>query len=947
MSDNMPYSPTPAPQSKIAVIGAGAAGLAAAWLLSRANYAVSLFEAESRPGGHAHTIDLPIPNTNTTIPVDVGFIVYNSTTYPDLVSLFEMLGVEEENSTMSFAASVNLPNGTLFEWGSDSLATLFADRSNLYNTAMYVMLYDMRRFNTAVHHFVHCLNNQPDFAQRNISLAQFLEAGNYSTAFIRSYLVPMISAVWSASFNAALLFPARSLFHFFVNHGLAQVFARPQWRTPALRSRDYVEKLLKNFEANGGHVHLNAPITAVHRAQDHVTLYADAYKPMHFDQVVFATHPPTTLKLLADQATDFEKSILGAFQYSKNTAFIHTDQRMMPTNKAVWSAWNFIGRTPSPSSTDDHKPPPNPDDTPVCVSYWLNKLQNLHKFPAPVPDLFLTLNPITPIDPDKKLAELTFHHPQFTEEAVNAQSLLQSVIQGQNRTWFCGSYARYGFHEDAIMMGLDVAERLSEYTNLRPWRSKHALAINDHTQLYQAPYSTLRTPFFALLGTLFILSTVVYRLQQGLGKIAKRMSDSDPVVVVSAGDGRLHRFGPPRRRRRSRSTGSMGRSDDLSNSSLHVEPQTARVTVKNARVLVRIAESLRRGYELAPTAAAAFAAGELDCPTPEDLTVVLRALFIADGLDLDPSKARKGRAKFAESLLSTIMGGVKKIKLLPTQTRLPELTTCISNVVYPAWWLRSNVDEDEYSTSDTEQGTPATDLRHPANTLEFLGDLSERTVSLLEKNSDFHATIVVRTGERIAFVTRKAELLSVGQQIDIFLLEDFLKHRQSDFGSSASLEKDERLYNLILSPSLLNSFKGTGFGSMDKTLTFLRGLAAPSAVIEVGGSVFGSRHVKASPQKRRGSSALFAGDDDFVLWDTSEILKLTERHGFELQSLSFMDSEEAAMDVCDVTQRVYNSLAPEKLNAEEIRMVLAQMCLWEAALRVKYVRRTALRFKLT
>lgn len=962
--------PPDRPQS-VAVIGAGAAGLGAAWLLARGGYAVHLFEARETAGGHAHTIDVPIPGnaTGASVPVDAGFIVYNTRTYPDLVSLFQMLGVEEENSSMSFAASIELPSTTRpFEWGSDSPATVFADRASLFDTSMYTMLYDMWRFNNAVCDFVDKLENEATFKDKNISLGEFLENGSYSTVFIRCYLIPMVAAVWSSSFAAAMAFPARSLFHFFVNHGLAQVFARPQWRTPAGRSREYVTKVINDIRDHSGIVLLGIPVTHVVRDSEGVTVYAAATGQKRFDQVVFATHAPTTLELLGSDATEDERRILGAFQYADNKAYIHCDPRLMPTNRAVWSSWNFIGRkrqrpdgrdsVPTengPTQNDSRERGPGgienvpiEDEEPVCVSYWLNKLQNYHKYHLPVPDLFLTLNPVIPIDPEKILVPLTFGHPQFTEEAVKAQSFLQEVVQGENRSWFCGSYARFGFHEDAMMMGLNVAERLSGYQNLRPWKSKHRLVINDNTRQYELPYSPLRTPVIFFLGALLVLNAVMSRLQHGLGRIAARMTEDDPVVVVAGGDGRLYRFGPRRSLLRPRSQAN--RSGDIAGPATDVQPQLGRVAVRTPKLLARITEALRQGQELAPTAAAAFAAAEFDCPTPHDLAVTLKALFIADGLDLDPSKARKGRAKFAESLLFSIVGGFRKIKTLPTHTRLPELTTCVSSVVYPSWWLEMDTEASSGNGKGTDMRTlpmaSPGDLKSSSHTLELLGDLSEATIAILQGSKDSRATVVVRTAERMVFVDRKAELLFVSRQIDVVLLDDFLSQRNEESDALDGTTKEGVRYDLILSPALVNVYKGCGFKTFGDVLLFLRGLASKESLIEFGATVYG---VQRTTEARRGldcANALFSGDDGFFIRQAGTIISDAEKHGFELQSVSFMNNEEASLDVYEVIQRVYNSLAIEKLEPNETRVVLAQMCLWEAALSIKHIRRMTASFKL-
>eukprot|EP00178_Gracilaria_changii_P008554 TRINITY_DN2589_c0_g1_i1.p1 TRINITY_DN2589_c0_g1~~TRINITY_DN2589_c0_g1_i1.p1 ORF type:complete len:947 (-),score=116.75 TRINITY_DN2589_c0_g1_i1:3033-5873(-) len=935
----------------VAIIGAGAAGLGAAWLLARSGFRVHLYEASPHAGGHAQTIDIPIPNSPTfaTVPIDVGFIVYNTTTYPDLVSLFEMLDVEEDNSSMSFAASVHLPKSdVLLEWGSDSLTTLFADRANLYRTSMYTMLYDMRRFNNAVYDFVNRLDTNPHFPDADISLGEFLTKGSYSTTFTHGYLIPMVSAVWSASFNVAMKFPARALFRFFVNHGLAQVFARPQWRTPAKRSRDYVNRIVTQIRESGGIVSLQTPVSSVKRKSNTVTVFAENCDPKDFDHVVFATHAPTTLEILGDNATEDEKKVLGAFKYSMNTGYVHTDRSLMPRNKNVWSAWNFIGRR---QSGDETNTVAADEDDPVCVSYWINKLQNLYKSPNPVPDIFLTLNPTSPVDPDKTLIQLTYEHPQFTEEAVQFQPRIQTDLQGRNRSWFCGAYARYGFHEDSLMTGLDVAERLSGNKALRPWRAKQNLAINDHSRPYELPYSPTKSSSFFILFALLVISSVLSRLQYGLGKIAARMADNVPVVVVAVGNGRMHRFGPRRKRSKSISSLNLLRNDDVSRDNVEgtEEPDRARITIKSPRVLIRIADALRHGHDLATTAAAAFAAHEFDCPTPKDLSVALRALFIADRLDLEPSGARKGRAKLAESLLRSFVGSIQRPATLPTNTRLPELTTCITSVVYPSWWLELGEPNDNYSGRLTRVPSVSTDGwfddKTAMNILEMVGDLSDITVSSLQKNGEARATIVVQTPERVGFVTRKAELLSVSEQIQILLAEDFLKQNPEPFDSGAVVG-DPKLFNLILSPTLVNAYKSCGFGSLEDALVFLREKATMDATFELGCTVFGTRRLKADSKKAKGTDSLFSGDEGFVLWKTGDVIECVEKQCFALERMSFLNHDEASADVFEVIERVHGSLATDKLKPDETRTALAQMCLWQAALKVKYVRRMTLSFRM-
>ncbi len=222
----------------------------------------------------------------------------------------------------------------------------------------------------------------------------------------------------------------------------------------------------------------------------------------------------------------------------------------MPRNQAVWSSWNFISRKQRQSSAqsieEQEQQRTPPEHRPVCVTYWLNRLQNLHRHAMDVPNIFATLNPVTPIDESKVLAECTFEHPQFTLAAVNAQKEMQDVIQGKNCSWFCGAYARYGFHEDAFMTGLDVAERMSGFEVLRPWRAKLSIAMNNNYRTYEVPFSSMRTPALFFLCALAVINAVMYRLGRALYKMFKIMTDDDPVVVVAGGDGSLQRFGPRR-----------------------------------------------------------------------------------------------------------------------------------------------------------------------------------------------------------------------------------------------------------------------------------------------------------------------------------------------------------------------------------------------------------------
>lgn len=940
----------PQPGVNVAVIGGGAAGLSAAWLLQRGGYNVTLFEAFESAGGHARTIPVPIRGNahGATVPVDVGFMVYNNRTYPDLVSLFEMLDIEQENSSMSFACSCESEKG-LFEWGSEGLSTLFADRKNIVNPSMYAMLWDVRRFNRSVHQYVDFVSQNPDSNEAKMTLGEFLDDGGYTHAFITYYIIPMVSAVWSASLHGALSFPAISLFHFFVNHGLAQVFARPQWRTPAGRSKNYVRKMVDDMKKHGATVLTSTKVTRVERSDSEVVVHIEnESKPQCFDQVVFATHAPTTLEILGDGATDEEKQILGCFKYSSNRIQIHSDSRLMPRNRAVWSSWNFISRklrTSASASNDGELSVVPAEHRPVCVTYWLNRLQNLQRYAMDVPDIFVTLNSVTPIDDTKVLGELSFAHPQFTLEAVNAQKRLQEVIQGRNRSWFCGAYARYGFHEDAFMTGLDVAERLSGYKVLRPWMAKLSVAMSNNNRVYDVPFATPRTPLVVFWCALIVINIVIYRLARGLSRMSAKMIDDDPAVIIASGDGHLQRFGPRRAPRIAKD------GEDTSNPEKKIKSQPARVTIRSAKVFARVTDLLRKGYDLAPILAASFAAREVDSPTPRDLSKALCALFVAQTRNRGLAEGYRGRMRLAESLLVSLVGGFDAVKTPATQGRLPELVTSLSGVVYPAWWRFLSDDDADSSTNminlqcHSDKAMDKTIRRR----LELLGDLSGATIDGLKADEKNVATVVVISEERATFVKRKAQLIGVDAQVKVVLIDEFLSGTTSKGSSPNNLEDESGVpgstrgrFDLILSPAAVNLSDGP-FGSVERMMNLARSLIADDGVVEFGFTSFSENVTKKARRRRNLCDQMFSGDKGYKIWHDQEVLDCASGCGLALVRISQMDGDKAAEQVEKTIQRVHSTMAETLLTEQEIRETMAQLCLWEAALKSGYIsRRVAL-----
>lgn len=429
------------PPLRIAVVGAGIAGLSAAWLLSR-THQVTLFEADGRVGGHANTVEAQ--GRRGAVPVDTGFIVFNEANYPNFTALLAHLGVVHKAADM--ALSVSLDDGA-FEYSSNAL---FAQKRNLFSARFWNMLRDVTRFyrngprDLAA---LEALQAAPASAPASASMASlddYLLDKGYCNAFRDDHLLPQAAAIWSTPMAQIRDYPAAALIRFFQNHGMLQVFGRGLWRTVAGGSRAYVSRLAEAF---AGEIRTHARIVAIRRTPEGADLRDAQGQVERFDQVVIATHGDQALCLLEDPSLD-ERRLLRAFRYSRNHAVLHTDRTLMPRRRAAWTSWNHIGRRAHPQEG--------------CVTYWMNKLQSLKD----APDLFVTLNPTRDIAPEAVLHTDVYEHPLFDAAAIAAQRELWS-LQGARRTWFCGSYFGHGFHEDALQSGLAVAEALG--APRRPW----------------------------------------------------------------------------------------------------------------------------------------------------------------------------------------------------------------------------------------------------------------------------------------------------------------------------------------------------------------------------------------------------------------------------------------------------------------------------------------------
>jgi predicted NAD/FAD-binding protein len=429
-----PTQPSAGARLNIAVIGSGIAGMSAAWLLSQ-RHDVTVYEQESRLGGHSHTVDVPGIGGGAATPVDTGFIVYNDTNYPNLVALFDHLKVPTKASDMSFAVSVD---GGKLEYGTSTMGELFAQWRNIARPRFWSMLRDLMRF----------YREAPSFREDGdaiASLGEYLDRGKYGRSFQNDHLLPMAAAVWSTPAGRIRDYPAAAMIRFCDNHGLLKVNDRPQWRTVDGGSREYVTRL---SAAYADRVKIGRGARYITRMPTGIAITDSAAQIAYFDHVVIAAHADQARAMLSDPSAD-ESALLGAFQYTRNETILHSDKSLMPKRKAVWSSWNYLANT-----GEGAKPP--------CVTYWMNRLQSI---PENNP-LFVTLNPITPPRPDSVIRIELYEHPVFDEAAIRAQRKLWQ-LQGQRNTWFCGAYFGSGFHEDGLQAGLSVAEALGGVR--RPW----------------------------------------------------------------------------------------------------------------------------------------------------------------------------------------------------------------------------------------------------------------------------------------------------------------------------------------------------------------------------------------------------------------------------------------------------------------------------------------------
>ena len=410
-------------KEKIAIIGAGVSGLSAAYFLHE-KYNVTLLEKENRFGGHAYTYK--INNSEDCLDLDLGFMVFNELTYPNFINLLKELKIEYEKSCMSFAVSRKN-----FEYAGSNLSSLFPSFKNFYNAGFLRMLYEIARFNNVTKKII-----LKEEYSKQANLKKFLDDNSFSDFFQQNYILPMAAAIWSCDMEAICQFDLISFLKFFQNHGLIQIFNRPQWYTLKEMSQSYISEILKKkFKKKSA-----VDISQVH-SKIKTILYKDGSSEK-FDKIIFATPANQTVKLAKDLEAKY-KNYLNKFSYTRNIAYLHTDHSLMPKNRKVWASWCSVER-----------------NNKFFITYWLNNIQNLNT----KNNYFLSLNP-DKINSKHILKKITFHHPCFNQQAVKAQANIK-LIQGHRDIFYCGSYLGYGFHEDGLSSAIDICKQLGVTT---PW----------------------------------------------------------------------------------------------------------------------------------------------------------------------------------------------------------------------------------------------------------------------------------------------------------------------------------------------------------------------------------------------------------------------------------------------------------------------------------------------
>jgi len=408
---------------RIAVVGTGVAAMTAAYLLHK-EHEITVFDKANYVGGHTNTRDVTLDGK--TYPVDTGFIVFNDWTYPNFIKLLDRLGVQYRASTMSFSVACDR---TGLQYNGGSIGGLFAQKRNLISPKFFGMLRDILRFNKLAKQFAERGDDQT-------MMDQFARQHGLGEMFYDKYLIPIAASIWSADPRKVAQFPMRFMAEFFRNHGMLNMWDRPQWRTVVGGSRTYMTELTRPF---ADQIRLSDAVTAVRRFDSHVELDTEKQTGQRFDHVIMGCHSDQALAILGDDASSDERAALSSVPYQANLAILHTDERVLPSRRACWAAWNYRV--------------PDEEGQPIVLTYNMNILQGLD---APK-TLCVTLNDDSSIAPETVIARIPYEHPVFLPQRKQAHDLFDK-INHHNRTSFCGAYWRYGFHEDGVVSALNAVK---------------------------------------------------------------------------------------------------------------------------------------------------------------------------------------------------------------------------------------------------------------------------------------------------------------------------------------------------------------------------------------------------------------------------------------------------------------------------------------------------------
>jgi len=415
---------------KFAVVGSGISGLSMALILSQ-DHEVVLYEIDDRFGGHSNTVDIDYDKKK--ISVDTGFIVFNKLNYPNLIKLFKFLSVKYENSDMSLSID-HQKNG--IEWSGQNIKTIFAKKKFFLNLKYLFAVLQILIFNFHVKYILNYKNLE------NVSLKEWLEKKFYTRSFLELYLIPMAGAIWSMPEKDIMNYPVKSLFEFFNNHKLLHGKKdRPKWLTVSGGSINYVNKIINFLKANPKvKLFKNKGVKKINRENGIIKITDTEGNNLKVDHIFFSQNPSKVVNIINDIQKK-ELDILGKFKVNKNTAYLHSDQTIMPKNRKIWSSWNIF----VPKDEKHH----------ISVTYWMNRLQNIN-FRTP---LFLSLNPDRLPNEISIFKVIDYEHPIFDNKSLTALKFLDE-IQGFNNTWYCGAWSGNGFHEDGIKSSLRLANKL-------------------------------------------------------------------------------------------------------------------------------------------------------------------------------------------------------------------------------------------------------------------------------------------------------------------------------------------------------------------------------------------------------------------------------------------------------------------------------------------------------